>query len=335
MSRKYIVLCALFAFLFAFVSHPALAQDSDCVIPDSGPWPPCATGGNSNPPPPPTAGNDDCVIPDSGPWPPCATGGGSTNPSPPSSDGGDCVIPDSGPWPPCATSGGSNENPAQPPSSGGNDDCVIPDSGPWPPCATGGSNGNPTPTPPTNPAPPVDPAPPAIVVTGSGDDVVTVERVRKFEMVRIIGNSCSRHFAVWSLDSSLENVDLLVNTTDPYSGVVLIDIAREDTLAGFEISSECNWSIEFLPLSAARVLNTPGSINGANDDIVAVLSGGILNVVGNGAERHFAIWAYDARGNRLDLLVNTTDAYSGNVRVPNGTRYLSIDAEGGWTLTYP
>ena len=90
-----------------------------CVIPTSGPWPPCATGGGGGAPAP-----GECVIPTSGPWPPCATGGGGTAPAP-----GDCVIPASGPWPPCATGGAS-------PAPGG---CVIPASGPWPPCATGGS----------------------------------------------------------------------------------------------------------------------------------------------------------------------------------------------------
>ncbi len=89
----------------------------DCVIPPSGAWPPCATGGSS---PAPNPGG--CVIPPSGPWPPCATGGSNPAPNP-----GGCVIPPSGAWPPCATGGSS---PA--PNPGG---CVIPPSGPWPPCA--------------------------------------------------------------------------------------------------------------------------------------------------------------------------------------------------------
>ena len=50
--------------------------------------------------PPPPGGNGDCVIPESGPWPPCATGGG-TPPAPPANPG-ECVIPPSGPWPACA-----------------------------------------------------------------------------------------------------------------------------------------------------------------------------------------------------------------------------------------
>lgn len=78
---------------------------------------------------------DGCVIPESGPWPPCATGGGSS-----SGNADDCVIPESGPWPPCATGGDNSGG-----DGGGTQECVIPESGPWPPCATGeaGSDGSP------------------------------------------------------------------------------------------------------------------------------------------------------------------------------------------------
>lgn len=133
-----------------------------CVIPDSGPWPPCATGGNSTPTNS-TNNQTDCVIPTSGPWPPCATNGGAS--SAPAgganTDSGNtgCVIPESGPWPPCATNGGGSSAPApdSTANSGSTSGCVIPTSGPWPPCATGGSGGNATPAP--APVPMPNPAP--------------------------------------------------------------------------------------------------------------------------------------------------------------------------------
>ncbi len=51
---------------------------------------------------PPT---DGCVIPPSGPWPPCATQQETPTPYPTATavPDGSCVIPESGPWPPCAT----------------------------------------------------------------------------------------------------------------------------------------------------------------------------------------------------------------------------------------
>lgn len=116
----------------ALATEPILANVPDgCVIPESGPWPPCATGGD-----PIEESSDDCILPESGPWPPCAIGGGNAESRNNGND--ECVIPESGPWPPCAT----GEAPAGNDSSSSNDDCTIPASGPWPPCATGGnSNG--------------------------------------------------------------------------------------------------------------------------------------------------------------------------------------------------
>lgn len=100
-----------------------VSAETNCIIPESGPWPPCATGGQTQT----ASNNSSCVIPTSGPWPPCATGGSSSATQ--SNSGSDCAIPASGPWPPCAT--------GQPTPTG---DCVIPASGPWPSCATGAGN---------------------------------------------------------------------------------------------------------------------------------------------------------------------------------------------------
>lgn len=109
------------------------------IVSDNNPAP----GANNNN----GGGNGGCVIPTSGPWPACASGGGGSAPAPaapPTTGGGNggCVIPTSGPWPPCASGGGgSAPAPATPPTTGGgNGGCVIPTSGPWPPCASGGNN---------------------------------------------------------------------------------------------------------------------------------------------------------------------------------------------------
>ncbi len=100
------------------IENPATGT-GDCTIPPSGPWPPCATAGDT----PPAALPNGCVIPSRGPWPPCATNGAPGSPSA-------CVIPTSGPWPACATTG--DAPPADLPG-----ECVIPPRGPWPACAVG------------------------------------------------------------------------------------------------------------------------------------------------------------------------------------------------------
>lgn len=70
-----------------YIVDVPLVESTGCIIPDSGPWPSCATGGEQP--------EIECVIPESGPWPPCAIGDESVVTKP-------CVIPENGPWPACA-----------------------------------------------------------------------------------------------------------------------------------------------------------------------------------------------------------------------------------------
>lgn len=133
MGRCVMLAVLLLVLVLTAKTLPTRATMEECVLPESGSWPACATGGDT----PPADVGDDCVIPESGPWPPCATAG---DPAPVNVDD-DCTIPPSGPWPLCARSGDT------PPADVG-DDCVIPESGAWPPCATGGGgDGDPSLTP--------------------------------------------------------------------------------------------------------------------------------------------------------------------------------------------
>ncbi len=89
---------------------------------------PAPVADNPDPAPPASGGDGECVIPDSGPWPPCATGGGDGGggggATPPPSTG-DCVIPASGPWPPCATEPSEPEPAPAPPSPGAQQPIII------------------------------------------------------------------------------------------------------------------------------------------------------------------------------------------------------------------
>ena len=74
---------------------PILVNNSDgCSISDGS----AVTCGGAGAVAPAGGGNGSCVIPASGPWPACATGGGAAAPA----GNGGCVIPASGPWPACA-----------------------------------------------------------------------------------------------------------------------------------------------------------------------------------------------------------------------------------------
>ena len=111
-----LLMCSLLLASVDVWSERAVSAETECIIPPSGPWPPCATGGSGSAP---TANPNECIIPPTGPWPPCATGGGTapTTPPPSNNNTNGCVIPPSGPWPPCATNGGGASGTTPPPTT--------------------------------------------------------------------------------------------------------------------------------------------------------------------------------------------------------------------------
>lgn len=170
-----------------------------------------------------------------------------------------------------------------------------------------------------------------IVLNGSGTQVVNVEKPQGAMIARIIGNPDSRYFAVWSYGADGERIDLLVNTTDVYEGIVALDFDSDDHTTRFQVDAEGEWTIEVLPLEAARVISVPGTIEGSGDEVILVQgTPDVATIAGNAEERYFAIWAY---GDRRDLLVNTTDLYQGSVIVQRDAIVMAITAEGGWSIS--
>lgn len=76
--------------------------------------------------------------------------------------------------------------------------------------------------------------------------------------------------------------------------------------------------------------------SGSGDDVISIGSikdGYVFYIEGNTQENHFAIKAYDQKGDYLELLVNTTDSYKGITMDPSlETTMLEINASGSWKL---
>lgn len=177
----------------------------------------------------------------------------------------------------------------------------------------------------------VEPEPEPIILTGSGDSIVDIDKPKLPMVVHITGNAADRHFAVKNYDNTGESIDLLVNTTEPYDGIIPLDFMTDEWTSRFEITATGDWTIEVLPLSSIRVLSIPGKIEG-NGDEVFVLTGGVpdLGIIsGNSGSNHFAVKSYN--GGR-DLLVNTTDPYEGTVMMDSGTILIEVIAVGSWTI---
>ena len=183
----------------------------------------------------------------------------------------------------------------------------------------------PEPEPEPNPYIPPDPA----TYFGSGDDVIEMEPYEDLYVFRIEGNAGGNHFSVTTYDKNGEYLDLLVNTTEPYSGVC---IDPSQTTAMFEIKATGDWSITVDSIATVPQVPTGSGIAGKGD-AVFITDGfaKIAEISGNSSGNHFAVIAY---GNRGELLVNTTDSYSGKVMVDtkNDAGVYEVKCESEWEI---
>lgn len=201
---------------------------------------------------------------------------------------------------------------------------TLPTSTPEPPTPTD------TPEAPTVTPTPEPTATPAIF-SGSGDSIVDVSKPELPMIAVIQGNEGSNHFAVATLDTNNEQIDLLVNTIDPYLGVIPIDFQTGELTARLEIKATGGWRIDLLPLTSAEKLSVPGQFIGSNDNVL-ILEGSppdVATITGNSVAHHFAVTGY---GDYSDILVNTIEPYQGQVILKPDTVVLAIKATGEWTI---
>lgn len=212
-------------------------------------------------------------------------------------------------------------------------DTAVPTNTPSP-TDTAVPTSTPTPKPTSTPVPPTSTPtqlPEPVVYTGSGDTIVDVDKTDAPMLVRIEGNTGSRHFAVTSYDANNQAIDLLVNTTSPYAGVRPLDFLDGEHTARFEVTAVGEWTITIYPVQLADTIDVPGSFAGEGDNVLT-LSGAAPDtavISGNANSRHFAVTGC---GSGINLLVNTTEPYDGTVLLDPETFLLQVVAEGEWAI---
>jgi hypothetical protein len=188
-----------------------------------------------------------------------------------------------------------------------------------------------TPRPTNTPIPTATPTPvpEPISVSGSGDDVVDIEKWDGPAIARISYRGGS-NFVVWNYGTDGDKIDLLVNTIGQYDGTRPLDFLDTEHTARFQVESSGEWEIAILPLTEIRIESVPGTFTGNGDEVV-YLDGtpDLLKVNASSAASNFVIWAY---GNRRDLLVNDIAPYDGVVIAGSDTAVLVIEAEGDWSI---
>lgn len=192
----------------------------------------------------------------------------------------------------------------------------------------------PTPLPPTStPRPTITPtpAPQPIILTGSGDAVVDVQKWTSVALMRATYNG-ERNFIVENFDAAGNQIDLLVNTIGSYSGNQLIDIYDGERTARFSIKASGPWEIQILPISAIRTEMVPGLIQGVGDDVIA-LQGGVSDLFtadASQATSNFIVYALSQ--DDYYLVFNEIAPYTGAVIAKGRTLLIQVKATGNWSI---
>jgi hypothetical protein len=212
-----------------------------------------------------------------------------------------------------------------------------------------GSSGRPTPlqsSPPTSPSTPSTvpagttpagtPAPTPTPVAepashayrGHGDTLLRVTKPGDGPaLVTIAGHGSAGNFAVTSLDSSLQEIDLLVNVIGAYSGTRLIDAQDGQHTARLRIEYGGSWTVVVRPVAAAPQLSTTAM--GEGDAVLLYLGAAQGVSITNRGSSNFAVTSYGDNG---DLLVNEIGSYSGQVAVGAGPELIQVESDGQWTM---
>ncbi len=173
-----------------------------------------------------------------------------------------------------------------------------------------------------------DEIPETITYEGKGDSVIKIKHPEGAFVLYIKGNKDGRHFAVKGYNSNGDRTELFVNTSDPYEGVTLDPSQETVTL---EITAKGKWKVEVRSIWTCDIISELGTYKGKGDSVVLLnVDATIAEIEGNKDSRHFAIKSY---GDRTNLMVNTSDEYSGTVMMKYNPYLLEVTAVGKWSIT--
>ena len=167
-----------------------------------------------------------------------------------------------------------------------------------------------------------------IEYTGTGDSVIFLDDIPSGWVLYAEGNAEDRYFCIQGYDDNDQFTELFVNTTEPYCGTT---IDGNFATTQLEITATGEWRIEIRPLIGCDTI-TVGEPYKSTGDAVLIVSGDAktADIYGNARAAYFGVHAIGAGSS--DLLVNTTEEYSGTVKCKNNPQFIVVIASDQWGI---
>jgi hypothetical protein len=159
---------------------------------------------------------------------------------------------------------------------------------------------------------------------GSGDKVL---KFTEGPFTAELTHTGSSNFVVYSMDTNLDDDDLMVNHIGKYKGTVL---ASSDEYGGLRIEGDGKWTAKVTPIAGLVANAISGDTSGTGDSVFAwdIPDRSVVTITHKG-DSNFVVYSYTADGS--DLLVNEIGNYSGEKVMDSG--FVEVQADGKWTLS--
>jgi hypothetical protein len=170
------------------------------------------------------------------------------------------------------------------------------------------------------------PPPPPSVFTGTGDDVITVDRPVGLKIVKFECPTCSGNTVLKS--DGFES--LLVNEIGAYHGTRWMDIRDGSRTSTLTVNATGSWTITVGGLDLVET--TQGPMSGTGDAVLFFLGSSKKVKITNSGEGNFVVHAVSLKESRIELLVNHIGGYEGTVPL-SGPAIIQVTSTGNWTIT--
>lgn len=186
----------------------------------------------------------------------------------------------------------------------------------------------------TEPTPDPTPEQKTLTFTGRGAKVVKLKGAdRDAAWLASFTHRGSSNFIVNPIDPEGAEQGAIVNHIGSYKGTTMFNVENGSEAGGLKIQADGAWTLKLKPLEMARLWEG-SKVSGRGDDVIAFSpqpEGLTTLEAKHSGSSNFIVYAYSE--NSTDNLVNEIGSWKGEVLLPDGTVFMSIEADGSWSFT--
>lgn len=179
------------------------------------------------------------------------------------------------------------------------------------------------------------------VISGTGDGVPDVSPIDEPVIITLTHDGSS-NFIVKPIGRDGDDGFSWTNEIGPYSGTTFQEMDdifapynKKNPIIAVEVTADGNWSIQIRKLSAAPRQNVKRG-SGTGDAVIRFskpTKGLTRMTLTHDGDSNFIVKPIDGKGETGFSMVNEIGNYRGTVRVPAGTRYMWVQADGAWSYS--